>query len=203
MDGRKKRYNVKRMRIRRESGDVRGETVDLWKRYLSFYRDIRVRKSGTSMELLDLGGLYLIMASATEKQNARSTSWEILLLESRVERKNPILFWLWYGALESGWRITVQRWQKGKTALIANADGEAKQLSLFGNLKIQGNRVSNVPAPYFSQPKGWMMGEVLDTVLSKLNRQLRSKGRFIMLIFLPPTQQPSYKLNIIQNFKVH
>ena len=31
MDGRKKRYNVKRMKISGESGDMRGETVDSWK----------------------------------------------------------------------------------------------------------------------------------------------------------------------------
>ena len=41
------------------------------------------------------------------------------------------------------------------------------------------NRVSIVTAQYFSQPKGWMTGEILDTVLSKLNQQLRSKGRSI------------------------
>ena len=39
--------------------------------YLSFYRNIRVRKSGTSMKLLVLGGFYLIMASAREDHSVK------------------------------------------------------------------------------------------------------------------------------------
>ena len=63
--------------------------------------------------------------------------------------------------------------QRVTIALIANADGEKRKLPMsFGNLKIQGVlRVcidrSNLPVPYFSRPKGWMTGEILDKVLSK------------------------------------
>ena len=61
----KKRYkNENQRRIRRLS--IRGR-----RGYLSFYRDIRVRKSGTSMKLLVLGGLYLIMASAREDHSSK------------------------------------------------------------------------------------------------------------------------------------
>ena len=92
--------------------------------------------------------------------------------------------------------------KKGKTALIANVDGEAKQLSSFGNLKIQGNRVSNVPAQYFSQPKGWMTGEILDTVLSKLSQQLRSKGCSIALLMDNAGCHPPEIKHKYRNFKM-
>ena len=63
---------MKRMKINGESGDVRGKTVDSWKeRVPELHRDIRVRKSGTSMELLVFGGLYLIMALAREDYSAK------------------------------------------------------------------------------------------------------------------------------------
>ena len=124
MDGRRdtceKNENQRRIR-RRERGDCRFvEGGDTWASTGIFkWENLEPRWNCLFLE----GSTWSWMASATEKQNPRSTSREILLLESRVERKIPIRFWLWYGAPESGWRITVQRWKKGKTALIANAGG--------------------------------------------------------------------------------
>ena len=142
-----------------------------------------MRKSGTSMELLVLGGLYLIMASAREDHSVKV-----------AKRQNSL--------------NCKCRWRSEAAVVIWKSENSR-------------NRVSNVPAQYFSQLKGWMKGEILDTVLSKLNQQLRSKGCSIMLLmdnaihqksstnietlrsfFFPPTQPPSYNLNIIQNFKV-
>ena len=39
-----------------------------------------------------------------------------------------------------------------------------------------------LPITYFSQKKAWMTGEILDTILTKLNRQLSSKNRHILLL---------------------
>ena len=86
---------------------------------------------------------------------------------------------------------------------------------------------SQFPVQYLSQKKAWMTGEILDKVLSKINRTLRVNGLSvlllmdnagchpqdlqhkytkIMIVFLPPNAtsilQP-LNLGIIINFKLH
>ena len=91
----------------------------------------------------------------------------------------------------------------------------------------EGIDKSKLPVQYFSQPKGWMTGDIPDRVLSKFDRQLQSNGRTIALlmddagchphdlkdkyrnvkiIFLPPNTTSMLQpldLGIIQNFKVN
>ena len=86
---------------------------------------------------------------------------------------------------------------------------------------------TELPVQYFSQPKGWMTGEILDRVLSKWDQKLRSTGRSVVLlmdnagchppelkeaytnikiIFLPPNTTSKLQpldLGIIQNLKMH
>ena len=84
-----------------------------------------------------------------------------------------------------------------------------------------------LPVSYYSQKKAWMTGDILEAILTKLNRRLSSSNRNILLLmdnagchpddlprkfsnikvcFLPAnttsTLQP-LDLGIIQNFKVH
>ena len=127
---------------------------------------------------------------------------------------------LWRALPESGFGSRGNQCHGGKKSkhrftvmLIVNVDGEKKVPILIWKSEkprcfkgIHVN-VSSLPVHYYSQYKAWMMGEILDKVLMKLNRKFSSqhrnaalpldnagchpeelKGKYgnIKLIFLPP-----------------
>ena len=71
-------------------------------------------------------------------------------------------------------------------ALFVNAAGEKETLVMIWKSEnlwcFKGIDKSKLAVSYFSQQKSWMTGEILDDVLTKLNRQLSAKQRSILLM---------------------
>ena len=70
---------------------------------------------------------------------------------------------------------------------IVNAAGKSESKSIViwksANLRcFKGIKKSDLPVEYFSQPKAWMTGDILEKVLCKLNKELRSKDRFVLFM---------------------
>lgn len=70
--------------------------------------------------------------------------------------------------------------------LIVNADGEKEvPIVIWKSEKprcFKGINVSTFPVHYYSQSKPWMNGEILDKVLTKLNRKFSSQHRNVALL---------------------
>ena len=199
LDRWKKRYNIKHVKINGESGEVSGATVDSWKERLP----------------------ELLQGYASENiWNLDETAcfWRALpdhgFCQKGIQCK---------GGKKAKQRITV--------ALIANAaGGKETAIVIWKSAKprcFKSVDMATLPVQYFSQPNAWMTGEILQSVLSKLNRRLSAKSRKIILlmdnagchpedikdifsnikiIFLPPNTTSMLQpldLGIIKNFKVH
>ena len=83
----------------------------------------------------------------------------------------------------------MQRGEKSKQRLtitfMVNAAGEKESAIVIWKAEkpscFKGIDISTLPVKYFSQPNAWMTGEILDEVLSKLNR-LSLQSRSIVLL---------------------
>lgn len=199
LDRWKKRYNIKYVKINGESGDVSGCTVESWKERLP---ELLQGFSSENILNLDETGCF----------------WRALP-EHGFGRKQSQCS----GGKKSKQRVTV--------ALIANAAGEKeKPIVVWKSQKprcFKGVNTASLPVQYFSQGKAWMTGEILESILRKLNRRLCTQGRRVALlldnagchpedlkdhfsnikiIFLPPNTTSKLQpldLGIIQNFKMH
>lgn len=155
LDRWKKRYNVRQMKVSGESGDVSGATVDSWKERLP---DILQGYSAKDILNLDETGCF----------------WRALPDKGFNQRTKACK-----GGKQSKQRITV--------TFIVNAVGasEAKPIVIWKSEKprcFKNVKKSQLPVQYFSQKKAWMTGDILDQVLSKLNRTLRVSGRSVLLL---------------------
>ena len=154
LDRWKKRYNVRQVTVSGESGDVSGQTVDSWKERLP-----ELLQGYKSVDVWNL--------------DETSCFWSALPDRGFAQKGSQCK-----GGKKAKQRITV--------ALIANAcGGREKAIVIWKSEKpryFKGIDVNQLPVKYFSQSKAWMTGDILDTILSKINRQLSTKNRFILLL---------------------
>lgn len=199
LDRWKKRYNIRHVKINGESGEVSGLTVESWKERIP---ELLQEYSSENIWNLDETGCF----------------WRALPDHGFAKKGSQCK-----GGKKAKHRMTV--------ALIVNADGgKETAIVVWKSAKprcFKAIDTGSLPVQYYSQPKAWMTGDILQSVLSKLNRQLSAKARKIALlmdnagchpedlkdhfsniriIFLPPNTTSMLQpldLGIIQNFKVH
>ena len=155
LDRWKKQHHIKQMTVSGESGDVSGATVDSWKERLPH---IPEGYSAQDIRNLDETGCF----------------WRALPDKGFSQRTKECK-----GGKKSNQRMTV--------TFIVNAAGasEAMPIVIWKSEKprcFEHVKKSQLPVLYFSQKKAWMTGEILDQVLTKLNRKLRENGRSVLLL---------------------
>ena len=199
LDKWKKCFNIKELKICGESGDVEGETVESWKECLP---EIVQGYEKDDIWNMDETGLF----------------WRALPDKGFGQKSKQCK-----GGKKTKQRLTI--------AFFVTATGRKEKPIVIW--KSENSRClrqfdkSLFPVTYFSQAKAWMTGDILESILSKLNRQMVSKNRKILLFmdnagghpeelrtkfsniqicFLPPKTTSSLQpldLGIINNFKVH
>lgn len=97
--------------------------------------------------------------------------------------------------------------QRKTVTFIVNAVGasEAKPIVIWKSDKprcFKRVNKSQLPVQYFSQKKAWMTGDILDQVLSKINRTLRVNGRSVILLMDNAGYHPEELQHKYTNIKI-
>ena len=199
LDKWKQRYHIRKVTICGESGDVSGATVASWKERLP---EILQGYEKRNVYNLDETGCF----------------WRALPNRGFIEKGKRCS-----GGKKSKLRFTI--------GLLVNACGEKEPpIVIWSSANprcFRGFDKNALPVKYYSQPRAWMTGEILDSVLTSFNLKMKSQERSILLlldnagchpvslqgkysnikiVFLPPNTTSKLQpldLGIICNFKTH
>ena len=192
------RHKIRKVAVCGESADVRGNTVDSWKERLP-----EILKGCEKEDIYNIDETWRAIPDQGFGEKCKGGKCK--------------------GGKNSKQRVTV--------AFLVNAAGDKEDAVVIWKSEnprcFRGVAKDSLPVKYFHQKKGWMTGEILDTVLTTFNRKMTIKKRSVLLLmdsagchpqhlkekysnvkilFLPPNTtsrlQP-FDLDIIQNFKVH
>lgn len=195
----KTRYNVKKVAISGESGDVSGATVSAWKERLPEIlrgyskKDVyNIDETGCFWRALPTHGFAERGKQCSGGKKSKQRFTIAFLVNAAGEKEKPIVIW------KSANPRCFRRFDK-----------------------------SLLPVRYYNQPKAWMTGEILDTYLTTFNSKLRAEKRSILLfmdnagchpehlrdkysnikiVFLPANTTSKLQpldLGVIANFKTH
>ena len=170
----KKRFAIKELKICGESGEIQGETVDSWKERLP---EIVQGYSKDNIWNMDETGLFFRALPdrgfAQKRQSCK-------------------------GGKKSKLRVTI--------ALFVSASGHKEKPVFIWKSEnprcLRGFDKSCLPVSYYSQRKAWMSGEILEDILTKLNRRLLKSNRNILLLMDNAGCHPEGLVSKFSNIKI-
>lgn len=137
----KARYNIKRLTVCGESGDVHGVTVDSWKERLCKKDILNMDESGVFWRALPNSGFGQKGKECKGGKKSKHRLTVAFFVSASGVKEKPIVIW------KSENPRCLKRFDK-----------------------------SALPVNYFSQKKAWMSGEIMETILTKLNNRLSNAG---------------------------
>ena len=170
----KKTYNIRQFTVSGESGDVQGATVDSWKERLP---EIVQGYSKDDIWNMDETGVF----------------WQALPDRGFAQRGKRCK-----GGEKSKQRITI--------AFFVTAAGSKEKPVVIWKYKnprcMKQFDKSVLPVTYFNQTKAWMTGDILESIMTKLNSRLSCEKRSIILLLDNAGCHPKNLKSRFSNIKV-